>query len=462
MSDHKPAILVVDDDAIILDSLGEFLRLEGFDVDQAGDTRSALEKLARGNFKLVISDVNLPDSDGFELLRAIRQKHPEVVTILITGYGTIESAVDAIKLGAYDYLTKPIIDDEVKLAVERALQQQALLAENRTLKDQLAKRTGLEQIVGLDYKMAKIFELIESVADSRVTILLTGDSGTGKSLIARAIHQHGTRRDQPFIEVNCGAIPESLLESELFGHIKGSFTGAIADKDGKFKAADGGTIFLDEISTASPGLQVKLLRVMQERQFEAVGSNETLTTDVRVLLATNVDLQKEVEAGRFRQDLYYRINVITIELPPLAQRQSDIPLLAQHFLNKYNVEFQKRIASIDDAALELLQQHDWPGNIRELENVLARAVVLTKKPTIGVDDLPPNFQQAATLRTGKSYQLQSLQDALEEPEKHIIEAALRANNWNRQATADALKINRTTLYKKMKRYDLNPEALAQS
>ncbi|MCH8054516.1 MAG: sigma-54-dependent Fis family transcriptional regulator, partial [Planctomycetes bacterium] len=291
MSDNKPAILVVDDDAIILDSLGEFLRLEGFDVDQAGDTRAALEKLARGNFKLVISDVNLPDSDGFELLRAIRQKHPEVVTILITGYGTIESAVDAIKLGAYDYLTKPIIDDEVKLAVERALQQQALLAENRTLKDQLAKRTGLEQIVGLDYKMAKIFELIESVADSRVTILLTGDSGTGKSLIARAIHQHSTRRDQPFIEVNCGAIPESLLESELFGHIKGSFTGAIADKDGKFKAADGGTIFLDEISTASPGLQVKLLRVMQERQFEAVGSNETLTTDVRVLLTTNVDLQ---------------------------------------------------------------------------------------------------------------------------------------------------------------------------
>jgi DNA-binding NtrC family response regulator len=460
LSDNRAAILVVDDDAIILESLSEFLRVEGFEVDQSSDTRTALEKLARGAFKLVISDVNLPDSDGFELLRAIRQRHPEVVTVLITGYGTIESAVDAIKLGAYDYLTKPIIDDEVKLTVERALQQQALLAENRTLKDQLQKRTGLEQIVGLDYKMAKIFELIESVADSKVTILLTGDSGTGKSLIARAIHQHGARRDQPFIEVNCGAIPESLLESELFGHVKGSFTGAVADKDGKFQAANGGTIFLDEISTASPALQVKLLRVLQERQFEAVGSNETLTTDVRVLLATNLDLEKEVEAGRFRQDLYYRVNVVNIELPPLAERQSDIPLLAQHFLNKYNVEFQKRVASIGDDALALLQQHQWPGNIRELENVLARAVVLAKKPTIGVDDLPQNFQQAATTQTGRSYEPQSLQDALEEPERQIIEAALRANNWNRQATADALKINRTTLYKKMKRYDLNPEAFA--
>ncbi len=462
MSDNNAGILVVDDDAIILDSLSEFLRVQGYRVETAGDTRTALDQLQRGAFNVVISDVNLPDSDGFELLRAVRQRHPQIVTILITGYGTIDSAVDAIKLGAYEYLTKPIIDDEVKLTVERALQQQALLAENHTLRYQLQKHSGLDNVIALDYKMAKIFELIEDVADSRVTILLTGQSGTGKSLIARAIHQYSARHAQPFVEVDCGALPESLLESELFGHTKGAFTGALADKEGKFKAADGGTIFLDEISTASPALQVKLLRILQERQFEAVGSNQTQTVDVRVILASNVDLQKEVQAGRLRQDLYYRINVVNIELPPLSQRQSDTPLLAQHFINKYNEEFNKEVASIDDEAMGVLQQHHWPGNVRELENVIARAVVLAKNPVIGVDDLPPDFQPSAPrAAAGRNYQPQSLQQALQQPERQIIEAALRANNWNRQATADALKINRTTLYKKMKRYGLTNATIAQ-
>ena len=463
MSDNEIRILVVDDDAIILDSLSEFLRLEGYTVQTAADTRTALHQLRREPCNLVISDVNLPDSDGFELLRAVRQRHPEVVTILITGYGTIESAVDAIKLGAHDYLTKPIIDDEVKLTVQRALQQQALLAENRSLKDRLHKQTGLENIIGLDYKMAKIFELVESVADSRVTILLTGQSGTGKSLMARAIHQQSARRDQPFIEVNCGAIPESLLESELFGHVKGAFTGAVADKPGKFKAADHGTIFLDELSAASPALQLKLLRILQERQFEPVGSNETHTVDVRVILASNVDLQEEVQAGRLRQDLYYRINVVNIELPPLSQRQSDIPLLIQHFLEKYNQEFGKEVGSIDDSALQLMQRHRWPGNVRELENVIARAVVLGKKPVLSVCDLPPDFKPLVQSAAGTSgEQSLPLAEALLEPEKQLIEAALRANNWNRQTTAEALGINRTTLYKKMKRHGLTAEELAST
>ena len=463
MSNTKPGILLVDDDAIILDSLSEFLQLEGHRVETAGDIDAALDKLQQDLFNVVISDVNLPDSDGFELLRAIRQRHPQIVTILFTGYGTIDSAVDAIKLGAYDYLTKPIIDDELKLTVERALQQQALLAENKSLKDKLQQRRGLSKIIGLDYKMAKIFELVESVADSRVTILLSGQSGTGKSMLARAIHEHSIRRTQPFVEVNCGAIPETLLESELFGHVKGSFTGAVADKAGKFEAADGGTVFLDEISAASPALQVKLLRILQERQFEAVGSNDTQTVDVRVILASNVDLQQEVQAGRLRQDLYYRINVVNIELPPLSERHTDVAMLAQHFLNKYNAEFNKNLTGIDDRALAVLQQHDWPGNVRELENVIARAVVLAKKAIITVDDLPGDFQAAAAEPTAFAAPGQplSLQDALLEPEKRIIEAALRANNWNRQATADALDINRTTLYKKMKRYGLTPEALAQ-
>lgn len=453
-------ILLVDDDTIILDSLSEFLRLERYEVQTAKSVEEALATLARQPAHIVITDVNIPGADGFELLRTIRERWPDIVSIVITAYGTIESAVEAIKMGAYDYLTKPLADDEVRLVVQRALQQQSLLRENRTLKQQLGMRYSLENVVGHDYRMLKIFDLVETVAETKTTVLISGESGTGKSLVARAIHQRSDRANKPFIEVSCGAIPESLLESELFGHTKGSFTGAVADKDGKFKAAEGGTIFLDEINSASPGFQVKLLRVLQEKKYEPVGSNKTATADVRVILASNVDLKREVEAGRFRQDLYYRINVVTIPMPPLVERLGDIPLLADHFLAKYRAETKKEVHGFTPEAINSLQRYHWPGNVRELENAIERAVVLSKSRQIAPEDLPasvlddrPASAPGAPADPGV-YKPMSLKDALEDPERRIIEAALRANNWNRQTTAAVLDINRTTLYKKMKHFGL--------
>jgi DNA-binding NtrC family response regulator len=383
--------------------------------------------------------------------------------ILVTGYGTIESAIEAIKQGAYDYLTKPIIDDDVRMAVQRALQQQELLAENRQLKAALTDRYSFRNIIGQDYRMSKVFDLIEAVADSKTTVLVTGESGTGKSMIARAIHARSPRRDKPFVEVACGALPDSLLESELFGHIRGAFTHAVADKLGKFAAADGGTIFLDEIATASPQLQVKLLRVLQERQFEPIGSNATQHVEVRVILATNRDLHAEVEAGHFRQDLYYRINVVNIPLPALRERIGDISFLAAHFLRKYVDGSPRRIEGFSPQAMELMQRYSWPGNVRELENCVERAVVLCRQPWVGVEDLPPAILQAtaaggaagagAAAAAGLPVGM-PLAQAMQEPEKQIILAALQSHNGNRQATAEALGINRTTLYKKMKRYEL--------
>ncbi|MBI5762548.1 MAG: sigma-54-dependent Fis family transcriptional regulator [Planctomycetes bacterium] len=453
-------MLLVDDDTIILDSLSEFLRLERYEVQTAKSVEEALATLARQPAHIVITDVNIPGADGFELLRTIRDRWPDIVSIVITAYGTIESAVEAIKMGAYDYLTKPLADDEVRLVVQRALQQQSLLRENRTLKQQLGMRYSLENVVGHDYRMLKIFDLVETVAETKTTVLISGESGTGKSLVARAIHQRSDRANKPFIEVSCGAIPESLLESELFGHTKGSFTGAVADKDGKFKAAEGGTIFLDEINSASPGFQVKLLRVLQEKKYEPVGSNKTATADVRVILASNVDLKREVEAGRFRQDLYYRINVVTIPMPPLVERLGDIPLLAEHFLAKYRAETKKEVHGFTPEAINALQRYHWPGNVRELENAVERAVVLSKSRQIAPEDLPasvlddrPASAPGAPADPGV-YKPMSLKDALEDPERRIIEAALRANNWNRQTTAAVLDINRTTLYKKMKHFGL--------
>ena len=461
MRKQKERILIVDDDQIIVESLVEFLDLEGYEATGVRSFAEAITALERYQYHLVITDVNMPEIDGFELLRVVRQRYPEIVTIMITGYGTIESAVEAIKMGSYDYLTKPIIDDEIRLVIERALKQQSLIRENQSLRQALDMRYNLDNIIGHDYKMLKIFDLIETVAESRTNVLIQGDSGTGKTLIARAIHHRSDRRDQPFVEVSCGAIPESLLESELFGHVKGAFTGAVGDKEGKFKAADKGTIFLDEISSATPALQVKLLRVIQERQFEPVGSNKTDNVDVRLVLASNENLAKVVEQGQFRQDLFYRINVVTIQLSRLAERIGDIPLLAAHFLEHYREESRKQITGFSDECMQCLQRYDWPGNVRELENVVERAVVLTKHRQIEVDDLPPNvLERVQSAPPGDDvFRPMSLKGALEEPEKRIIESALRANNWNRQTTAQLLEINRTTLYKKMKRYGLESDPM---
>jgi len=455
-------ILVVDDDQIICDSLCEFLRLEGYQCDGTEGFNEALRELEKRRYNLVLTDVNLPEVDGFELLRVVRKRYPEIVTIIITGYGTIESAVEAIKMGAYDYLTKPIVDDDIRMIVKRGLDQQSLIQENRNLKDQLRSQFGLENIIGHDYKMLKVFDLIEAVADTKATVLISGQSGTGKSLIARSIHHRSARMAKPYVEVSCGALPETLLESELFGHVKGSFTGAVSNKDGKFLVADSGTLFLDEINSATPSLQMKLLRVLQERQFEPVGSNETKTVDVRVVLASNKDLVEEVRDGRFREDLYYRINVVNIELPSLSERTTDIPLLAEHFLHTMCEKHGKKKSGLSDEAISYLERYHWPGNVRELENVIERAVVLGRHIQIEAEDLPSLIVEHAAGDETIGYQQMSLRQALEEPEKRILEAALRQYNWNRQMTAEALQINRTTLYKKLKRYGLDADPMLRS
>ncbi len=454
MSKHK--LLVVDDDALIRRSLAAVLRIEGYEVEEATSGGDALRILSSYTPELVITDFNMPELDGMQLLRELRARKPGLPVILITGYGTVEQAVDAMKAGAYDYVSKPIIDDEMKMVIRRALDEQSLRSENSELKKRLDMRYSYDSIVGRDHRMQKIYDTIESVASTRATVLVTGESGTGKTLIARALHHNSPRRERPFVEVNCGALPETLLESELFGHKRGAFTGAHADKEGKFAAADLGTIFLDEINNASPLLQMKLLRILQDKEFEPVGGNDTVRVDVRVVLATNLDLAKEVELGNFRRDLYYRINVVSIGMPPLRERVSDIPLLANHFLKQHATENGKRIEGIDESAIDLLIRYGWPGNVRELENCMERAVVLTRNDSILPDDLPPQLREEAADAPAplEGGQMMPLKRALEDPERRVIEHALRACGGNRQETAKVLDINRTTLFNKMRKYDL--------
>jgi DNA-binding NtrC family response regulator len=457
----KGTLLLVDDDRQVLASMADWLRTQDYQVDTASTRKEAIAILDRKGFDVVLADIRLGDGDGFDVLAHCRRQHPESSVILLTGYGTVETAVEAIRAGAFDFLTKPLIDQELEIAIERALHQHQVIEENRSLKTQLDLRFGIENIVGHDHRMLRIYDMIDSVADTKATVLITGESGTGKSMIARAIHRRSARRDKPFVEVACGALPETLLESELFGHAAGSFTGALGDKVGKFKQADSGTIFLDEIGTASPALQVKLLRVLQEFAFEPVGGTKTCTVDTRVILATNEDLSQAVADGRFRQDLYYRVNVINIELPPLRERVSDIPLLARHFLEEVCEETGRPPRELSDEALAALGAYHWPGNVRELQNVLERAVLLGKGSRIGVEDLPRNLLAGAPISV-QTADGRSLKDALCAPERQIILDVLEAHDWNRQATAEALGINRTTLYKKMKRLGLEgvPHATA--
>lgn len=459
MKPNHGSLLVVDDDRHILDAMADYLRSLGHRTETAQSCQQAMDRMKEYPFEVVICDVNLPDMDGFHLLEWASQECPDTSVIMLTGYGTIESAVEAIRVGAFDYLTKPVIDDELNLAIQRALSQRRIVQENKTLRKQLDQRFGISNIVGRDYKMQKMFDLIESVADTRATVLILGESGTGKTMTARSIHQLSTRADKPFVEIACGALPDTLLESELFGHVAGAFTSANHDKEGKFLQADGGTIFLDEIATASPSLQVKLLRVLQDREFEPVGGTKTFKVDVRLILATNEDLEELVRQGKFRQDLFYRINVVTLTQPPLRERIGDIPLLVEHYLAEMNERNGKSVKRFDDAALQVMQRYQWPGNVRELVNVVERAVVLAKHEVLSVDDLPESLRREDPHRT--TLQLpgiaNSLKTALVEPERAIILNILEQNGWNRQKTAAALGINRTTLYKKMKRYDISFE-----
>jgi DNA-binding NtrC family response regulator len=478
---HPVRILVVDDDSIVAESVADFLKGCGYDATFAtsgeeaiGTIEHAEHAVARlqktdstrvlGRFAVVVTDMAMPGMSGLDLIQKLRQAHPSIVPIVFTGYGTIEAAVKSIRFGAVDYLTKPLVDEELKMAVEKAVQRHALVVENFKYRGQLDEQESLHDIVGSDEQMRKIYDVIAAVAPSKTTVLMCGESGTGKSLIARAIHRNSPRADKPFVEISCGSIPETLLESDLFGHVKGAFTGAHAKKAGRFLAAHTGTLFLDEINSASPGMQLKLLRALQERTFEPVGSNDSVEVDVRVILASNQPLEELVASGQFRQDLYYRINVVSIHLPPLRERLHDVPQLAEHFRIIKSQDAAKHVIGFTDQAMEALCTYDYPGNVRELENLIERAVVLTKTTKITIDDFPDHV--IAKRKSSESPQPElrlapaagrigcSLHKALEEPEKQIILAALQTNNWNRQKTAAQLDINRTTLYKKIKQYDL--------
>ena len=454
---QRGTLLLIDDDRHVLTSMADWLRDQGYPTDTADSFATGITAIDQKPYDLVLTDIRLgDDGDGFDILAHCRETRPNASVIMITGYGTVESAVEAIRIGAFDFLTKPLIDQELEMSIERALSQRQVIEENRTLKAQLDVRFGMENIIGSDHRMQKVYDMIDSVADTKATVLITGESGTGKSLIARAIHRRSVRRDQPFVEVACGALPENLLESELFGHVAGAFTGATGEKVGKFLQADRGTIFLDEIATASPGMQVKMLRVLQELEFEQVGGTKTFKIDTRVILATNDDLSAAVAEGRFRQDLFYRVNVINIELPSMRERISDIPLLAEHFLADICNDVGKQVHGFSDEALAALQRYRWPGNVRELQNVIERAVLLGKGETIGVEDLPNELTIGGPVAV-EPIGSRTLKQALEGPERQIILDVLEQNTWNRHATAEALGINRTTLYKKMKRLGLEDE-----
>ncbi len=442
-------ILIIDDDKVIQDSCSLILKKEGYEVHVAGDGEKGLLAFKKKLFHVILLDLKMPRMDGMQVLAKIKEESPETPVIIITGYASIESAVEAMKQGAFEYLTKPFTPEELRISINKALKSRKVFFESLYLRDELRKKTEFDMVVGKSKAMEKVLDIVRRVSPSDSTVLITGESGTGKELIAREIHSHSLRRNAPFVVVDCGALVETLFESELFGHVKGSFTGAHVTKHGRFEVANGGTIFLDEISNISLNIQAKLLRVIQEREVTRIGSSKPIKVDVRILAATHENLADCVNEGKFREDLFYRLSVVPLHLPSLRERKEDIPLLIDHFLNKYTGGARKQINSIKSDVLKALMQYDWPGNIRELENTIERAVVLSKNQEIGLEDLVYHGISAGSslLRP-----IDGKYRSLEEVEKEYIKTVLQTYHGNRTQTAKVLGIDRKTLLAKIKKY----------
>ena len=447
MNKCEIGILVVDDELIVRESLSKWFREDGYRVDAAENAAAALRKLQAAQWNLMLVDIKMPGMDGIELLQRVRQTNKEVVVIVITAFATVDTAVRALKEGAYDYITKPIDPDYLDHMVDKALQQQQLLRENQKLKDTVSELAGGGDIVGESPEMKKVMELVHTVAPTDTTVMIRGESGTGKELVARAIHAGSPRKYFPIVTVNCGAMTETLLESELFGHERGAFTGAQYRRKGKVELADGGTLFLDEVGNIDTKTQMDLLRVIETKQFTRVGGTEIVHSDFRVVCATNRDLECAVREGTFREDLYYRLNVFTIDLPPLRGRRGDIAKLAHYFLEKFSAQMNKRVVGFSPEAMQALRAHDWPGNVRELENAVERAMVVVQGDLIERSHLPLH-PVVAGQRDGKR---------LEDIEQRHIEQVLRENGWNVSRSAAVLDIDRVTLYHKIEKFGLKRE-----
>ena len=456
----KPRILVVDDEESIREFLEIMLRKEGYEVTCAEDGQKALDLVKKRSFDMVISDLQMPNMTGLELLKEVKTQYPDMMFMMITAFGTTETAVDAMKLGAYDYILKPFKIDEVRINIANALRSQNLEVENRTLKRELVKEYSFQSIVGNSESMHRIYDLVKRVSQTPTNVLITGESGTGKEVVAKAIHYNGPLKDKPFVTINCGAIPESLMESEMFGHKKGSFTGAIADKVGLFEVADRGTLFLDEVGELPLTIQVKLLRAIQERVIRRVGGTEDLKIEVRIIAATNRELEEMVKQGTFRQDLYYRLNVINILTPPLRDRADDIPLLANHFLKKYNERLGKSIQGISDEAMEMMKKYDYPGNVRELENIIERTVALEGGATILPESLPPFVNTVSGRKVASANEIEVTQDGLEldkvmgQIEKELLIKAIHAAGGVKKKAAKLLNITFRSMRYRVEKYNL--------
>lgn len=447
----KVKILIVDDEAVMRDTMSDWLLEKGFNVVSVISGMEAIEKVKTGSFNIAFVDMKMPGLDGLEVLRAMKRIDPETAVVIMTAYATIETAIEAMKEGAYEYMIKPFSLDVVELIVKKIVKYQELVAENILLRKRLEEKVHLKNIIGKSPQMKEVLELVANIAETNSTVLIQGASGTGKEVIARAIHLKSLRREMPFIAANCAAIPRELLESELFGHEKGAFTGATYTKKGRFEQADGGTLFLDEVGEMSLSAQVHLLRVLQEKEFRKVGGTELIKVDARIISSSNKDLEQAVKEGRFREDLFYRLNVIAIYLPKLNERKDDIPLLVDHLLTKYGLESGRDKKTMSPEAMALMMKHAWPGNVRELENVIERAVILSKDIVIKPEYLP----QIVKKEPQGDHRVFIQDRSLEEMEKQYIYGVLRENNWNKSKSSRILGIERMTLYHKIKKYNLD-------